>query len=397
MTLSIFPKAEARFKFAILFSFFPCAILYSLHYPVPDIITLGIWVCAFPSAIGLLSLLLLPLFPSQTYGYFAYNLFCVIATFTVAIRVGKSISAIPQSIPKLYKFTRNCMYLTLFIAIWQVFDGSMWQGFFPDMSGLDTARGAGLRTEPSLLAALLAIYLSIAVSHLYRSRRFEQKSGSSLVFEALALILSFLLVTRSLSVLLVAVCFIPALVPRMRHALVAALASLSVATIVFGARIMAAVSDTGGSLLLLITVGIKSWRNVPDILILTNPRQYLLPGNPAQTRDLLNSLATAWSPLFAWLDNTYSTFSASASTLGLIVTAWLFIAGIVFSTRRPSSFARIRLTWLSLYVTAWFILPKYEPMSWIALSLLGFSFNYVVDDNKVTQQTVVRPAGNGQD
>ena len=99
-------------------------------------------------------------------------------------------------------------------------------------------------------------------------------------------------------------------------------------------------------------------------------RDYLLPSNPAEVREKLNLFATMWSPTLAWLDNTYSAFSASASTIGILATAALFAAGLVVGFRRVSHASHMRITWLLLYVANWFILPKYEPCGWIGLGLL---------------------------
>ncbi len=72
-----------RLRVAIFLSFFPCAFLFPFGYPTREVITLLAWIVAFPSLLTALSLLLLPLFLSNSYGYFAFNLFSLLATLGV--------------------------------------------------------------------------------------------------------------------------------------------------------------------------------------------------------------------------------------------------------------------------------------------------------------------------
>ncbi|MFY9938221.1 MAG: hypothetical protein WAK33_15190 [Silvibacterium sp.] len=354
-----------RLRVAIFLSFFPCAFLFPFGYPTREVITLLAWIVAFPSLLTALSLLLLPLFLSNSYGYFAFNLFSLLATLGVCTEASKQ-NGNGNAWDEFIGTIRLCIFSTIIIAVTQALDSTIWLSFFPDV-GISEGRGAGFRTEPSLLAAPLAIYLSALVFRLkdaVGSRRY------GILGEALAVIFAFLVLTRSLSVLITVVCFAPVLGAGLRYALPVGMLSLGAAAAVFVGRLRGALSDASGSVLYLLTLAVGSWRSVPDILILTNFKEYLLPGRPSQLRDHLNTLAMAWLPGFEWLDNTYSTFSACASTLGLLVTAGIFAIGAVLGWKHTRSIAGMRFTWLLLYIASWFFFPKYEACGWISLAML---------------------------
>lgn len=363
---------KGRFPFlvgmAILVSFFPCGILYPLNYPVREIATLLLWIWAFPSWVGCLSVLLLPLLPSDAYGYFAFNLFCIMGTLGTGARVIQKAATNTMLAAPLHRIARACMLLSLALAAWQAVDGEAWLRAFPAMFAMGDGRGGGLRSEPSLLAPPLAMYLALVLW-----RRMQSQAGGTerrrLLVEAAVLSLATLLLTRSLTVAIILLCFLPTFTSRLRYLFISGAAGALLGATVLWDRVREALSD-GGTFAYLITTAVGSWRNIPDFLVLVNIRDYLLPSNPAEVREKLNLFATMWSPTLAWLDNTYSAFSASASTIGILATAALFAAGLVVGFRRVSHASHMRITWLLLYVANWFILPKYEPCGWIGLGLL---------------------------
>lgn len=364
------PKARIPFlvRAAILVSFFPCAILYPLHYPVREIATLLLWLIAFPSAVGYLSFLLLPVLPSASYGYFAFNLLCVLGTFGIAIQIARWATANGENVNRLHRFVRTCMLITFALAAWQAVDGKDWLNAFPDMYAIGAGRGGGLRTEPSLLAAPLAVYLVIVLSkRLHPST--DDAERKRLFLEAGAYALTTLLLTRSLSVAVVLLCFLPAYTRNLKYLIASGGAGALLAATVLWVRVRDALSDSA-TFAYLITSALGSWRNVPDLVILANARDFLFPSAPANLRDKLTLFTAIWNPAFAWLDNTYSTFSASASTLGLLATCSLLVLGLVFGLNNSSSKDHVRSTWIALYFTNWFILPKYEPCGWIGIGIL---------------------------
>ncbi len=359
-----------RLKVALLLSFFPCALLYPWRYPVPEVIALAAWIGAFPSFFGLASLVLLPLFASEAYAYIAYNLFCVVATLATALAAAKRLRNNPDSGMALHRWVRFCMFVSLCLATWQAMDGLAWSRIFPDMVAIGDGRGGGLRTEPSLLAALLAVYLALIVCRLDGGNETGPgRARGPLVTEAILVGVWAVGITRSASVAVVLLCFVPVIGWRLKYLVGASSAGIGAVAFVFWTRVQEGLSGADGSLAYLITSGVQSWRNVPDILILLNPREYLLPGFSADTREKINDLASAWDPQYAWLENTYSTFSASASTVGVVATACLLAGGLFLGLRRLSG-TRLQITWTMLYIAAWFILPKYEASGWIALALL---------------------------
>jgi hypothetical protein len=75
------------------------------------------------------------------------------------------------------------------------------------------------------------------------------------------------------------------------------------------------------------------------------------------------------SPVMAWIQNTFSTFSAAGVTVGLVGTVTI---AVVLLARGLSglSTASMRLSWLLLFVAAWFFMAKWDPSAWVALGLL---------------------------
>jgi hypothetical protein len=311
---------------------------------------------------------LLPLLPNDAYGYFAFNVFCVAGTLGTGVRVAGWAAVNHALAAPLHRLAKACMLISLVLAAWQGVDGDAWLRAFPAMFALGDGRGGGLRTEPSLLAPPLAMYL-VLVFWRRVQEGLDIKERKKLLVEAGILGMATLFLTRSLSVAIVLVCFLPVFTVRLRVLVISGIGGALLAGTLFRGRIRDAISE-GGTFGYFITRAVGSWRNVPDVLIFANARDYLLPGNPTELRDKLNMFATMWIPGLAWLDNTYSTFSASASTIGLIATALIFGAGLLIGFRRISSASAVRATWLLLYIADWFVLPKYEPSGWIGLGLL---------------------------
>lgn len=364
---------------AILVSFFPCGILYPLQYPVREVVTLLLWICAFPTRIGCLSVLILPLLRSDAYGYFAFNLFCIAGTLAVGVRAAEWVKMSQLTSTRLHRLARGCMLISLALAVSQGIDGEAWLRTFPAMYAMGDGRGGGLRTEPSMLAPMLALYLSLVFWHRAQDKTESNRRGKFL-FEAGIISLITLLLTRSLSVAIVLACFLPAFASKFRIILTTSAAGVLAAAFVFWDRIRDVLSDSG-TFAYLITTALNSWRNVPDIVILANLQAYLLPGNPADMRDKMNLLITSWNPAFLWLDSTYSAFSASASTIGILATTVLFATGIVIGMRRVSPIAHQRAAWILLYITDWFILPKYEPCGWIALGIMSSASVLIAEED----------------
>jgi len=379
----LFPPFRVRFAIALLLSFFPYAILYPLDYPAGELVTLVAWIWVFPSRIGCLSLCLLPLVPNSTYGYFTFNLFCLGATVGTAVAASSCRKFCRQTVVYLYTFVRGSTFLVILICILQVFTNpSFWTSIFPNMSLGDGGRGAGLRSEPSLMAGPLTLYLFLLVARLYTLRTVSKTAviRRSILREGVWIVLLILVLTRSISVLVITICFLPMLLAGRRSFLLPVLAAgsgLIVAVLVFGDRIREAIQNASGSIADLVTVAMGSWRNIPDLIIFLNFRDFLLPGDPADIRSKINDLAVSMSPIFAWLQNTYSTFAAGASTLGLLVTGVLFVGGMVAGLKLLSGSAKIRLSWVLLFVANWFLTPKYEATGWVVLGLLPLLHHFI--------------------
>lgn len=349
-------------------SFFAIGILFPLHYPAREVVTLGVWILAFPSRAGYLSLFLAPLFTSATYGYYAFNLFCVLVTLGTAKAFMRWAVLNQDSFVQLHRLTRACMILSLILAVWQAIDGEIWMQVFPEMYAMGNGRGGGLQTEPSLLASPLILYLGFTL-FCYMGDDKNRLNRTTLLLEAAVVSAASIIVTRSLSVVIVALCFMPSFITSLKKLIAWAAAGAAVTLIVLGERIQEALS---GPVVFtdLITSAVGSWRNVPDIVILYNWQSFLFPQSPGEIRDKINAFAALWNFDYAWLENTYSTFSASASTVGLLVTLFLFGFGIWFGYRKLARLKPIWRSWMLLYLVDWFLLPKFEPCGWVGISLL---------------------------
>jgi len=369
----LFPATKTRFAIALLLTFFPCGLLYPLNYPVPELLTLCCWIWVFPSRIGWMSLGLTPLIATSAYGYFAFNLFCLVANLSFAFSATRCEKLRVVDLRGLYKFAKGCMIATLVIAAIQAITGPyVWAPIFPHML-IDFGRGAGLKAEPSLLASPLALYLVLLAGRMEGLRATRAPLRKSLFKEGIWIIVATVAVTRSISVLIIATCFVCVLIIQKRHVfltIVALPAAVVVTVSVLGDRIRDAMVTAGGSAIDLITISVGSWRNIPDIAILSNPQAFLFPGNPADIRIKIKTFAALLSPAFVWLENTYSIFAAGGVTVGLLITAVLFIAGLAAGLRSFSSAPTVRATWIMMYLASWFILSKYDPSGWVVLGLL---------------------------
>ncbi len=364
-------------RYAIILNFFGVGILFPLHYPVREVLILGLWTWAFPSRVGYLSFALLPFFPSVRYGYYAFNLFCVMSTLGAAHSFSQWATYHHYLSDKLHRLTRTCLMISLVIAAWQACDGVAWMRVFPEMYAMGNGRGGGLQTEPSLLASPFVLYLGFSLWK-YVQCGGETTDARKILSEVAVLCMATIAVTRSLTVVLAALCFLPGFVKSIMRLVVYSVGCAVVTIIVLGSRILSAFSNSG-AFTYLITTAVGSWRNVPDIIILSNLKAFLLPQDPSGIRDRISTLATWWNIHFAWVENTYSTFSASASTVGIIVTAIVFGAWVWFGYRRISCAKNLQATWIMLFFADWFIFPKFEVCGWIGIGLLT-SFALITEE-----------------
>ena len=371
----LFPPIEVRFAVSMLLTFFPYALLYPLDYPAAELVTMASWLWVFPTLPGLLTLGILPFVPELRTGYFAFNLFCICGSLSIACSASRRREWTPELLARCYRLARLAMTITLAICLLQaVTNPDMWVAVFSRMVLIDR-RGAGLRLEPSLLAGPFMLYLLLLAwraeaTHLPG----ERAAGRVAVLrEGFVLMALMVLATRSLSVLISALVFMPALVLKRRTVWIAATACVTgpfAAMLLFGERIRQAQEAGSGSLIDLITVGSDSWRNIPDLLIGLNAGSFLLPGDPTDIRSKINAFAVALDPGLGWIENTYSTFASGATTLGLLAVGGLLLAGLAMGLKRCRASAPLALSWVLLYVTNWFLTPKYEAAGWVVLGML---------------------------
>jgi hypothetical protein len=387
-----FPSVSVRFAIAILLTFFPQAFMYPLQYPGSELIALSCWIWVFPSVIGFLSFAAGILIPTEAYGYYAFNVFSVAACLAIAKAACDSREWRIADLVKMHKFTKACMLVTLAIAALQVTtDQNAWMSTFEDMK-LEPWRGAGLRSEPSQIGSVLGFYLLVLVARMKTIHRGESVKGlhKKLLTEGLATMLATIALTRSITVLIVAACFLSALFTvKRRHlkiATIAALAVLGSVWVALGDRIQDAVASSGGSLTEFMTTGLNSWRNVPDIVILTSPLDFMAPGRPGEVRLRIHDHAVLVSPLLGWIQNTFTSFSASSAALGLVVTGCLILGGLFLGMRKLSSApAMTKVAWFMAYVSAWFIMAKWDPTMWVVLGMLPLAHRLAAEKSSLSK------------
>jgi len=334
---------------------------------------------------GLVCLALLALLPNGTYGYWAFNLICFVLTLRIAYSGARHEAFSPKAAAGLLNFLRGCVLLTFVVGISQIFSTPRWWSVMFGVSLGEGGRGAGLLSEPSLLAAPLALYLAILVSPVEAASSVRGSQGvrKQLLLEALLVIVSMVVLTRSISVLIIGICFAPLLGLKLKKPFLI-IAGLSVGALVviqvFGERIREALQDASGSAFDVISVGVGSWRNVPDLVIMLNFQDFLLPTHPGEVRDKIATLVAGWNLSFSWIENTYSTFAAGAVTLGLVVVSLLFVAGMAIGVRSLPS-GSVRFSWIMLYVADWFVTPKYDAAGWVALGVLLLLYRRHLDQS----------------
>jgi hypothetical protein len=347
----------------------------------------------------------LPLLPDKSHGYWAFNLTCFVATLGIAASAARCQAFRAGIAVRLQRFTRYCILITFVIGMWQVLSRpEAWTSVFDGMLLGDGGRGAGLRTEPSLQAGPLAIYLALLVWRMETAGSQEKQQGRRrwLLLEGLFVTVFMIVMTRSISVLIVAACFAPCfglgqMLKRKLLPLTSLLGGALVTVFVLGDRIRQAL-DGSRSVADFVTMGLGSWRNIPDLVMISNYGEFLLPGKPTEIRDKISDLAASWHPSLGWIENTYSTFSAGASTLGLVLTICIFVAGIAVGLWTLSS-GPVRLTWSMLYFTNWFLTPKFEVAGWVVLGLLALLYRRrprrVNSPTRVSSSAASRVQGGG--
>jgi len=372
----LFPSRVTRFAIAAALTFFPYALLYPVEYPAPELIALSAWIWVFPSWVGIAAFALAPLIPSTAFGYYAFNLFCVVANVSIAMSASTSKDWRVDDFESAHKIVRIFMVITLAICVLQIVtEPGLWTAVFPHMT-LEAGRGAGLKLEPSQLGSLLAIYLAVLVARLSATRKglLHSRTQSQLVREAVQMIIATVVLTRSLTVLIVAGCFLFALFPvRRKQVLLAAaigLSCLAVTNVVFGDRLHEAIETSGGDPAEFITVSLSSWRNTPDLLIVTDASDFMMPGKPSEVRLRLHDSAVLLSPLLGWIQNTFTLFSAGGVTLGLPITLIGMGAVLIAGLRRLSKSPHLCTVWVLSYVAGWFVLAKWDNSMWLTLGIL---------------------------
>lgn len=360
-------------KVMMLYSVFICIasaemlFLGHFEYFIRNVILISMYFLASDGFIALLLMsLALLVFCWVLPIYSAYNTWLSLAFWAVLFFPGK-ISRLDEN--RLNTIAKTAELILLFSIIISFLQGYViskyfWLQIAPDYS-IQYGRGAGFRAEPSYMLGPMFLYLAAIL----RCRdEYSQKITQN--YRALIYFILLVLVTKSLSVVLLAPFVLMAFSNKrinigkyITNGLVA-----SIAIAVFSKRISEAVSQ--GSVQHSLTIGLGSWRNLSDFVIFSNPFKFMLP--ITNQRGVLEQISSRLG-LGNWLHFTFSQFSTSVLSFGLVVLVCLVISFIFKNMSCWRRQNRIMAAIYGLFLILFFI-PKFDVLSWFSFILLFSCF-----------------------
>ena len=307
--------------------------------------------------------------------YYAYNLLFFLMAIVIFSKVIQDERLLRTLFSyKFLKFNRIVFPCTILIAFLQWGIKDIWRKIIP-FQAIPPFRGSAFQIEPSFVARPLLVYILLQiVMQQYFQTTSGKAAGNRIAYETLVVAVMSVIATRSMSVLFVLpVCF--ALFRRMSLeeitlSLIAVPAAFLIAVIMFRDRLLEIFGQADSTnLLLSLSNGAGSWRNIPDIAIARNISNFLLPSNPQTLRYKINFFASQLG--YNWLISTFNLFSAGVSAVGLlpmisILTIMLYLVLPRLSNywiNYPARFVSV----LYIVFLCTFILPKGAVASWLYL------------------------------
>lgn len=289
------------------------------------------------------------LFYNQLLSAFA---FISILTMILAKEPSKSIQQFSSGSHKLVEKLLIISFAASFIqGLWPEF----WQQLIPNATFLPL-RGPGFQSEPSYLSSIILLYYIQALS---------VKGKHSILAKALIFPIGIFL-TKSLSVALVAPIYYLYLYRRLGKVPIISLApiGLYLGLLFFSERLSGL--DFQGDIFHSITLGVTSWRNIPDISILTDFGSFLFPST--DHREAL--LRAVYQQFFlTWVTFSFSNFSTWVLSFGAIA-VFPFILFLIYRVMTVHNLIQSRSVRLYLLFYCLFFVVKFDPLGWIIIGII---------------------------
>jgi len=263
-----------------------------------------------------------------------------------------------------FRFVSIVIAVSLVLSLFQGFTANFWEAILPRAVFFDF-RGPALQSEPSYLNTLVLLFYLLGILRPDFSRRHKL-----LVILTLPM---FVVSTQSLSLLMLAPLYYLSLlsVRSSKLGILLLFGNIVICFIIaiwlFFDRINEALGSTDVDLLYFLTLGVSSWRSIPDFLILMNMETFLLP---TFDHRIIGDLAQS-IPYASFVRSTFSIFSTAALTLGLPVLVWLLVWCVVVCWRHHLGIARRITVFYALFYSLFFVM-KFDPLGYVVIgSLLG--------------------------
>ncbi len=358
--------AGFRVGVALLLLFAPTVFL-PFPYPFAELARLGLLTALFPSPVAAIPAVVSVAAYLQHDEYLLFNAFTATAVASVAVGFSKFVGRLsaPQ-VRRAVWVTTWVVWATVIVQAIQVAGpSSISEAFYPTWMGIAVpeGRGSGLVLEPSFLAGPLAFAMTLWLAG-WRVDPVKGPRVSLIVAVSISIVLS-----KSLLCALLFVPFVFYIFVKLAHLRIAILVVLAATIPWVYERLDSAAPVAVSSGVGAMGMALNSWRTIPDEAILANWSEYLLPFQP-DSRDRVAASIARLYPEEAWIENTYSLFAATASSLGLVgvlvLCSWVLLVVLL----RPMQFG-LRVLLLALIPMAVFSVPKVEPSLLMGIAMLA--------------------------
>lgn len=311
----------------------------------------------------------LPLFPLMFISgidYYVYNLIPVVLSILLlneGLKRGFGIVPI-----KLAHFNRYFFTFTVLLGFSQWFMKDIWKVLIP-FQLISSFRGSAFQIEPSFLAFPLFIYIS------YQLFLLEQTGNKRIAYETIFVSALAVIITSSISVFLTSLYSFISLrkiSPRtMLLVLIIPAIIIGFSIWIFSPRIeriteyLSSIENLT-DVIIYGSIAIGSWRNIPDVIVLTNIDKFIFPSsNVLGLRETISKLGARYG--FGWLSATFNVFTSAIITLGLLplisILVILFIIKLPILNNVVVNNIKFVLTIYAIIIITFFI-PKGAVFSW---------------------------------
>lgn len=349
---------ELLFMLSIFSATTSALVGIAFPYPYPELIaaTFLLMSTSGPAFLAVTAITILILVPivDEYFLYSAYLIIAVVKPLTALESIKRFFTR-----PKFRSLAIAVILLNLVAMFIQYFFPQAW----PDIAYVTLGEGqraAGLKQEPSHTIILLVIAATLAFTS-----RPDQSYKAAALFNTFALLLLFL--TKSDLVALVWASYFALAVSRRTPKPVMAIA-LGLA-VYLGFRSIYALNE-------LLFQEMGSWRSVPDFAIILKPESFLWP-NISDIQFKLNGIIEEIFAGPSFVEWTYSIFSTSVLTIGLIPMLIIFVLGYRYwnaSFHKIVSFRAVPVVFVAML-----FLPKYESAAIILLAGAHYLFRIEPD------------------